>query len=94
MAYFLFSFFVGGFLTLIPGFHNLLSLLPRVFYKEELVAWQLFVVWGFVFSLIFFASRDFIAKNGYIAFWKIVVVLAIFVITLAAFILDFPAVQF
>lgn len=94
MIYFLFSFFVGGFLTLIPVSRHFLDLLVSAFYGGTLETWRMFLLSGFAFTVLFFGSRSIIQKQGRIAFWKIVGVLTLVIVLLIIFSANFPSVSF
>ncbi len=94
MVYFLFSFFIGGLLALIPISRDLLNLVASIFYEGPLETWRLFLVSGVAFSVMFFASKSIIQKQGHIAFWKIVITLALFIILFLVFSANSPLVIF
>ncbi len=85
MNYFIFSFLAGGLLTLIPQSKRLLLVLQSVFFGGSLVPWQMFVLWGGMFSLIFFASKSQIEREGFIKFWKLAGILAFLIILFVLF---------
>jgi hypothetical protein len=85
MRYFVFSFLAGGLLTLIPISRRILLLLQSVFYTGSLETWRMFVLWGLIFSGIFFASKEQIKRSGFIKFWWFAFVFALFITLFALF---------
>lgn len=86
MRYFIFSFLAGGLLTLVPSSRRILLLLQSVFYTGYLEAWRMFVLWGLIFSGLFFVSKEQIKKYGFLKFWWFAFVLALFITLLALFV--------
>lgn len=85
MNYFLFSFLAGGLLTLIPKSRGFLMLLQRVFYGGFIEPWRMFVLWGLIFSVLFFVSKSQVEQYGFLKFWRFAGILALLIILFVLF---------
>ena len=90
MVYFLFSFLIGGLFALIPVSREFLNLLVSALHDRTLEIWQLFLLSGFAFSVLFSISKYAIQKHGYIAFWLAIAVATLLIVLLVIFSASFP----